>query len=83
MNVANRVVDMISALCKATWCLKAHSLGEYVLVTGWKDTNKFHTSITDGTPVKGQLDTRVVSKASKPVSIGHDHVKELSHLSRR
>lgn len=51
------VVDMISGLCKVTWCLKVHSLGENVLVTEWKDSCKVYTGITDGTPVKGQLDT--------------------------
>lgn len=55
--VANRVADKISGLCKVAGCLKVHSSGEYVLVTEWKDTNKFHTSILGGAPVKGRLDT--------------------------
>lgn len=57
-------------------------LREYVFVTEWKDTNKFHTSILGGTPVKvGWIPEG--SKVCKPVSLGHGRVWKLGHLSRR
>lgn len=58
MIVANRGADKISGLCEVSGCLKVHSSGKYVLVTEWKDTNKFHASILGSSPVKGQLDTQ-------------------------
>lgn len=52
------------------------ALGECISLTAWKDTNKFHTSITDGAPVKGHFDTCLVSKASKPASLGRGHCRD-------
>lgn len=41
-----------SFVLDSTWLGRVHFTDR-----AWKDTSKFHTSITDGAPVKGHLDT--------------------------